>query len=129
MALISVVELTFDADFIDPVTVFRMVETVGDDGLGTYVSERHDILASIQSASGDDLALLPDGGRSSSTYEIITAFPLQVATDRTNADTVEWRGMTFRVTSVARFGNFANGLGHHEGTMEMLPVSTTEGPP
>jgi hypothetical protein len=129
MALISVVELTFDADFVDPVTVRRRVETVGDDGVAVYIIETHEILGSVQASGGDDLSLQPDGARSSSTYEIITAFPLQVATERTNSDLVIWRDMTFQVMSVQRFGNFAAGEGHYEATMDMMPVSTTEGPP
>jgi len=129
MALISVVELCFDADFVDPVTVIRRVETVGDDGIAVYVTETNQILGSVQASGGDDLSLQPDGARSSSTYEIITAFPLQIATERTNADLVLWRGMTFQIMSVQRFGNFAAGGGHYEATMDMLPVATTEGPP
>lgn len=129
MANISVAELLFDPDFVDPVTVTRLIETTGADGIATRAPVDYPILASIQASSGDNQTLGPDGAMASSTYEVITTFPLAVASDSTAADTVTWRGMTFTVTSIARFGNFAGTAGHYEGVMEMKPVTTTVGPP
>jgi hypothetical protein len=123
MALISVVELMFDADFVDPITVLRQQETVSDEGMGVITEVTYNAVASVQASSGDTLVALPDASRASSTYECITAFPLMAPSDETtNADIVIWRGMRFRVTSVAVFANFSNGAGHYEATMEMLPV-------
>ena len=49
MALISVAELLYDADFVDPVTVLRMVQTVNDQGVASFNRVPITILASIQS--------------------------------------------------------------------------------
>lgn len=127
MANISVVELTFDPDFVDPCTVFRLMETVGQDGIARRVVVPIQILASVQSNS-DDLALTPDLARTEATWECITAFPLNEATETTAADEVFWQGMRFTVIHVARFGNFANGAGHYEAVMELKPVRTKAQP-
>ena len=129
MANISVVELLYDADFVDPVTVLRSVEVIGDDGRVTYQMQQFDILASIQAAGGDDLTVTPDLARTGGSYEVITTFPLATATDANKADTVLWRGSEFVVTSIGRFGNFANNAGHYEGTMEIKTISPPVGPP
>lgn len=121
MANLSVSELCFDADFVDPVTVLRQVETVGEDGVAERALESIPILASIQS-NGDRLDLLPEASRTSGSYDCITAFALCEATETTAADIVLWQGMEFLVTSVSRFGNFAPGRGHYEAVMEMRPV-------
>jgi hypothetical protein len=125
MANISVVELTFDPDFVDPVTVVRQVQTVDDEGLAVITEQRISIVASIQSASGDELTMLPDLARTESTYEIITAFPLLTATDSTGADEVIWNDWRFVVISVGRFGNFAGNSGHYEGIMRQKPTVPT----
>ena len=123
MANISVVELTYDPDFVDPCTVLRLVETVGQDGIAQRVVVPIQIIASIQSNS-DDLILTPDAARTEATWECITAFPLNEATETTTADVVVWQGMQFTVMTVARFGNFANGQGHYEAVMHLKPVRT-----
>ena len=125
MANISVNELLFDPDFVDPVTVLRNVETVSEEGYVSYTTERHYILASIQSASGDELLVTPDLARTGGTYEIITAFPLATATDLHKADTVLWRGVEFVVISIGRFGNFG---GQYEGVMTIKTISPPAGP-
>jgi len=129
MANITVAELLLDPDFVDPVTVIRKVETVGDDGRATHQTESISIMASIQALSGDDLAVLPDLSRTSGAFEVITTFPLATATDTTAADTVMWRGCEYVVTSIGRFGNFANGAGHYEGIMELKAIAPPIGPP
>jgi hypothetical protein len=129
MALISVVELLSDPDFVDTVTVLRNIEVVGDDGVATYQQQAINILASIQSASGDELDMLPDGSRTGGTYEVITTFPLTCATEGTKADTVIWRGIEHVVISIGRFGNFAGNAGHYEGIMAIKTISPPVGPP
>ena len=125
MANISVSSLLLDPDFVDPVTVRRQVETVGDDGRVTYETRTFQILASIQSMSGDNLFNDVDRSRNHGSYEVITTFPLAVATDTTSADIVLWSGVEFIVTSIGRFGNFG---GQYEGTMEIMTVSPPVGP-
>jgi hypothetical protein len=125
MANISVSQLLFDPDFVDPVTVRRQVEVVGDDGLVTYTVQTFDIVASVQSMGGDNLFVDTDRSRATGTYEVITTFPLVVATDTTSADIVIWQGVEFIVTNVGRFGNFG---GQYEGTMEIRAVSPPIGP-
>jgi hypothetical protein len=129
MANISVAELLFDPDFVDPCTVVRQVEVVGEDGIVTYQTQQIPILASIQAASGDDLEMTQDYARTSGTYEVITTFPLATATDTTSADTVLWRGCEHIVISIGRFGNFAGNAGHYEGLMTIKTVSPPVGPP
>jgi hypothetical protein len=129
MANISVAELLFDADFCDPCTVLRQVETVGSDGIVTYTTQSIPILASIQAMGGDDLMVTPDLARTGGSYEVITTFPLATATNSSKADTVLWRGIEFVVTSIGRFGNFANSAGHYEGVMEIKTISPPAGPP
>jgi hypothetical protein len=123
MANISVSELLFDPDFVDPVTVLREVLTVGDDGMGVYAPVQINIVASIQAASGDSLMMSPDMSRTESGYEIITTFPLLTASDATGADIVQWNGRQFRLISVARFDNFQTGFGHYEGMMELMSIN------
>ena len=128
MARISVTEVVNDPDFTDPVTVVRQQTTVGNDGLLVITEQQIQIYASIQSASGDDLLMTPDLARTESTYEIITTFPLLTATDSTAADEVIWSGWRFTVINVGRFGNWAGGAGHYEGTMRQKPtVPTAQG--
>lgn len=122
MALISVAELLSDPDFVDQVTVVRQVQAVGKDGIARMSEIRTTILASIQSASGDDLTMLPDLARTESTFEVITTFPLLTATDATAADEVIWRGQRFTVINIGRFGNWAGNAGHYEGTMRSKPT-------
>jgi hypothetical protein len=129
MANISVVENLFDPDFVDPVTVLRSVEVIGQDGRVTYQTQQFDILAYIGAMSGDDLTVTPDLARTGGSYEIITTFALATATDTNKADTVLWRGCEHVVTNVARFGNFANNAGHYEATMEIKTISPQAGPP
>ena len=129
MANISVVELLSDPDFVDPCTVLRQVEVVGADGIATYQTQSIPILASIQSAGGDDLLMTQDFARTQGTYEVITTFPLATATDTTSADTVLWRNSEFTVISIGRFGNFAGSGGHYEGIMAIKTISPPEGPP
>jgi hypothetical protein len=129
MANISVVELLSDPDFVDPCTVLRQVETVGEDGLVTYTVQSIAIVASIQALGGDDLLVTPDLARTGGSYEVITTFALSTATDANKADTVLWRGCEFVVTSIARFGNFAGLAGHYEGVMEIKTISPPAGPP
>jgi hypothetical protein len=71
----------------------------------------------------------PDLARTGGSYEVITTFPLATATDANMADTVQWRGSEFIVTSIGRFGNFANNAGHYEGVMEIKTISPPAGPP
>jgi hypothetical protein len=73
---------------------------------------------------GDGHASMTQG-----TYECITTFPLNEATETTAADEVLWQGMSFTVISVARFGNFARNNGHYEAIMHLKPLRTrsTEG--
>lgn len=123
MANITVAELLLDPDFVDPVTVLRQIETIGDDGIAVYRQASIPIVASIQSQSGDTLAMLPDLARTEGSYEIITTFPLLAATDATGPDIVVWNGRHHRVTSIGRFGNFTNGFGHFEGTMEIMSLN------
>jgi len=122
MANITVAELLFDADFVDPCVVRREIETVGDDGIAVHEEQRISILASIQAQSGDNLFMSPDLARTEGTYEVITTFPLLCATDTTAADIVEWDGQVFVVTSIGRFGNFAAGQGHYEGIMTLKSI-------
>lgn len=122
MANITVAELLLDPDFIDPCTVVRQVQVVDDDGIAVMTEQRIKIVASIQSASGDDLMMTPDLARTESTYEIITIFPLLTATDSTAADEVQWNGWRFTVINVGRFGNWAGNSGHYEGTMRLKPT-------
>ncbi len=129
MALISVVENLTDPDFCDPCTVLRNLETVGEDGIVTYTTQTIPIVASIQALGGDDLMVTPDLARTGGSYEVITTFPLATATDANKADTVLWRGIEFVVTSIGRFGNFANNAGHYEGVMEIKTISPPAGPP
>ena len=124
MANISVRELLFDPDFVDPCVVLRQTETVSEEGYVTYAVERINILASIQSASGDELLVTPDLARTGGTYEIITAFPLVTATDLHKADTVLWHDVEFVVISVGRFGNFG---GQWEGVMTIKDISPKAG--
>jgi hypothetical protein len=122
MANISVAELLLDADFVDAVVVLRETEYVGPDGLAVRATVPLKTLASMQAASGDDLTVLPDGSRMGSLCECITDFPLLVATDRTAADLVVWRGMNWTVVSVSSFANFAGGGGHYDAMLEARPV-------
>lgn len=126
MANISVSELLLDPDFVDPCTVLRQVEVVGNDGIVTYEVQSIPILASIQAMGGDNLYLGSDMARTGGSYEVITQFPLATATDTTKADTVLWRDAEFVVTSIGRFGNFGS---QYEGTMEIKTVSPRVGPP
>lgn len=128
MANITVAELLVDPDFVDPCTVLRLMERVGQDGIAQRVVVPIQIIASIQSATGDNLLLLPEAARTHGTYECITRFPLNEATDTTAADIVVWQSMQFTVISVGRFGNFANGAGHYEAIMELKPVRTRAQP-
>jgi hypothetical protein len=120
MANISVSELLFDPDFVDPCVIVRNEEIVGEDGIATYIETRIDIVASIQSAGGDALDMLPDLIRTGGAYEITTTFPLVCATDTTKADTVIWRDTEYVVISVARFGNFGS---QYEGIMSIKTIS------
>lgn len=124
MANVDVTQLLFDLDFVDPVTIVRQVETVGDDGIVSYETQRYDIWASIQSAGGDELLMNPDLARTGGTYEITTTFPLVTATDLTKADTVLWHDVEFVVISVGRFGNFG---GQFEGIMAIKTLSPPAG--
>jgi hypothetical protein len=124
MANIDVTQLLFDLDFVDPVTIVRSVETVGEDGIVSYEEKRYDIWASIQSASGDELLMTPDLARTGGTYEITTVFPLVTATDLTKADTVIWHDVEFVVIAVAKFGNFG---GQQEGIMTIKSLSPPQG--
>jgi hypothetical protein len=110
---------------VDPVTVIRRVEVVGDDGVAAHQTQTFNILASIQSMGGDNLFSDEDSSRTGGTYEVITTFPLATATDTTAADIVQWAGVEFVVTSIGRMGNFG---GQYEGTMEIRTVSPAVGP-
>lgn len=123
MANISVRELLFDPDFVDPCVVVRSVEVVGEDGIANYVDTRFDILASIQ-CNGESLEHTPDMARTTGNYEIITSFPLVTATDTTRADTVLWNEIEFVLISVNRFGNFG---GQYEGVMGIKTISPPPG--
>lgn len=127
MANISVVELLSDPDFCDPCTVLRQVQTVDQFGIAQVSVVSIPILASIQSASGDDLVMTADAARTSASYEIITTFLLLTASDATAADIVQWGGEEFTVIHVDRFGNFAGGLGHYEGVMALKPTVRQSG--
>ena len=129
MANITVAELLLDPDFVDPCQVLRNVEVIGDDGVAIYQTTTIDILASIQAASGDELAMTDASSHTSGTYEVITTFPLATATDANKADTVLWRGSEFVVISIGRFGNFAGNAGHYEGVMSIKTISPQAGPP
>jgi len=126
MALIDVSALLLDPDFCDPVTVIRLVESVGDDGLVVMTEQQIDIIASIQSLTGEELALMPDLARAEGAMEILTTFPLAIATDTTVADTVLWGGKTYTVISIARFGNFGS---QYEGVMTLKSLTGRMGPP
>jgi hypothetical protein len=126
MANISAAELLVDPDFVDPCTVLRNALTVGENGMGVVTLTCIPILASIQAQSGDDLFTNEDLARTQGSYEVITTFPLVTATDTTEADIVVWGGRQFRVVSIGRFGNFANGRGHYEGIMEIMSVTPAE---
>jgi hypothetical protein len=121
MARISVRELLFDPDFVDPVLLLRQVETVGLDGIARYAVQPINILASVQS-NDDTLEMTPDLTRTEGNYEIITTFPLAIVTDQTAPDVVLWLGALYRVISVGRFGNFATNAGHYEGIMRLTSV-------
>jgi hypothetical protein len=125
MANISVSELLFDPDFCDLVTIIRAVETVDEYGKVSYSMTEYEALASIQSAGGDELTMLPDLARTGGTYEITTCFPLCTATDLTKADTVIWRDSEFVVISVGRFDNFGD---QYEGVMTIKTISPRQGP-
>jgi hypothetical protein len=121
MANISVAELLYDPDFVDPVTVLRQMQTVGDDGMAYHIVQPISIVASVQSIS-EDLAMTPDLARTEGTYEIITTFALATATDQTAADVVLWQGALYRVTAIGRFGNFRQGFGQYEGIMTLTSI-------
>ena len=129
MANITVAELLFDPDFVDPCVVMRMLETVGQDGIARRIVVPIQILASIQAAEGDAMVMTTDASRTTGVYECITTFPLNEPTETTAADEVLWQGMAFTVITVARFGNFAGNAGHYEAIMSLKPVRTraTEG--
>lgn len=124
MAQISVAELLYDPDFVDPCTVLRQIETVGNDGMAVMAVQSIPILASIQAASGDELDMQAELARTGGSYEVITTFPLQCATDATAADVVLWGNVQFTVISIGRFGNFSPAAGHYEGlmTIKTIPV-------
>lgn len=129
MANITVIENLSDPDFVDPCTVLRRVERVGDDGIARRAVVPIQILASIQAAEGDVLSLGEGHAASTAgTYECITVFPLNEATETTAADEVLWQGMQFTVMTVARFGNFAGNAGHYEAVMHLKPVRTNSRP-
>jgi hypothetical protein len=128
MANITVIELMSDPDFVEPVTLTRNTEVVGQDGMVTYTQQTFDILASIQSNT-DNLIMEPDLARTSGAYEIITAFPLATTTNIEACDTVAWRGAQYVVTNVGRFGNWAGTAGHYEGVMTLKTISPASGAP
>ena len=121
------VSMVLDGDFCDPIVVSRWTETVDDDGMAVRVLTKIDAFASIQANSGDTLFVDPNLARSEGTYECITIFPLAVATDTTAADEVTWKGETFVVTQIGRFGNY--GAGHYEGMLTLKSVTTKVGKP
>lgn len=124
MANISVSELLLDPDFCDAVTVIRSEEVVSEEGYVSYATRRINVIASVQSAGGDELTMTPDLARTGGTYEINTTFPLVTATDLNKADTVIWRDVEFVVIAVARFGNFGS---HYEGIMTIKSISPKAG--
>jgi hypothetical protein len=121
------VSMVLDGDFCDPIVVSRWTETVDDDGMAVRVLTTIDAFASIQANSGDNLFVDENLSRSEGTYECITIFPLAVATDTTAADEVTWKGETFVVTQIGRFGNY--GAGHYEGMLTLKSVTTKVGKP
>ena len=100
MALIDVSALLLDPDFCDTVTVIRLVESVGDDGLVVMTEQQIDIIASIQSLTGEELALMPDLARAEGAMEILTTFPLAIATNGTNPRLISRRLRTSTIWSI-----------------------------
>jgi hypothetical protein len=121
MANISVRELLFDPDFVDPVLILRQMQTVGTDGVARFSVQPINILASVQS-NDDNLEMTPDLTRTEGDYEIITTFALATPTDQTASDVVLWLGALYRIIRVGRFGNFSTGAGHYEGVMRLTSI-------
>lgn len=109
--MIDVSELMTDPDFVQPVTIMRRTDTVGTDGL-TIVLETAfpGVLASVQPAGGDTLALLPEALRVGGVLSIWTAFSLRQASGTALSDEVIWRGARYVVMTLTDWGLPQNGF-------------------
>ena len=72
---------------------------------GGLVDPAPTILASVQPASQDDMALLPEGRRVSGAYRLFTDSALLLANGSQNADRIEIKGADYEVMAESDWDN------------------------
>jgi hypothetical protein len=120
MARIDVDGLLDDPDFQDEFTVVRSMETVGTDGLASFVSTTFIASGVIQPASGRSLLLLPDSARVQGAIEIWTKDSLHMNDGYYAADIVSWQNRSYIVSNSEDFTNFGAGYVHVICTLHKL---------
>lgn len=122
MANIDVSDLLDDPDLSDTFQVVRTTITVGNDGVSTKVEQILTAVGSVQPASGDTLALLPEASRVEGALEVWSRFAFQLADDTHEADRVLWRGRRALVIKRDDYGHYGSGYSHvtcvFEGTTD-----------
>lgn len=122
MALIDVSEVLDDPDFLDTITIVRVVAAVNAYGENELTESSFEAPAVVQPASPDTLARLPDSVRS---QDAITVWYKGLLKSSAGADSypdkVVWGGYTFVVHATDPFNNY--GAGYVEATCIRLEAA------
>lgn len=111
MALIDVSELLNDPDFIDELSIIRRDVSVNDYGEGVITkSLLSGIYGSIQGATKDDIARLPEGVQLSRMKVVYTKTELKVGgPDGEYSDLIVINNKEYTIENVTPWGNFGSG--------------------
>lgn len=121
MPFLDVSDVLTDPDFVSRDLVrARRAETVGNDGIASYVDDRLAFVGVVTNGGGDILARLADAQYVRGTITIHTRADLSTAAPGRDADIVEWRGRRYTVTEVQDYGHF--GRGFTAVTCEPIPL-------
>lgn len=126
MPLLDVSELFGDPDFFDNYNVLRMVRTVDQHGRANDSGAIFTITANIQPATPEQVELIPEAMRlTTSTIICITQTKLVALTDTTAGDQIQYHGRNWRVMQVADWSEY--GEGYYAAIAQQLEL-TQSGP-
>jgi hypothetical protein len=122
MALLDVSELLTDPDFCSAITIIRVTEVIGDDGISVQTeTQETNVVAVVEAGSGQQLVLLDDGSRISDSIRVYCTIPLAAATSTNKADKILFGGYNYICKNVRNWGMF--GAGYWEADCEFIGLA------
>lgn len=104
--MISVAELAYDPDFVQTITRFRAITTLGQEGVAGNTYSTASVVGCVQPPSDDDAKLLPEGVRLSDCMAFYTLDDVSAGDGASQLpDILQVSGKNYRILSIDNYAS------------------------